>query len=62
MTIYATEVEPNFISLLATNFFNSYNIGVAIFAFVVAIMGFATSVVLTLSFMQLFKNPIQSNS
>ncbi len=62
MTIYATEVEPDFVSLLATKFFNSYNIGVAIFAFVVAIMGFATSVVLTLSFMQLFKNPIQSNS
>jgi hypothetical protein len=62
MTIYATEVEPNFINQLATNFSNSYNIGPGIFAFVVAIMGFATSVVLTLSFMQLFKKPIQTES
>lgn len=60
MTLYATEVSPNFIEQIATNFANSYNIGVGIFAFVVAVMGLATTVVLTLSFMQLFKRPLET--
>lgn len=59
MAIYATEINPNFINELIADFANHYNIGVATFGFVVLLMGFATSVVLTLAFMQLYKNPIK---
>ncbi|NNE32270.1 MAG: DUF4199 domain-containing protein [Winogradskyella sp.] len=52
---YATEVNENFLLELLTVFKSDYNIHIGIVAFVVAIMGFATSVVLTLSFMQIFK-------
>lgn len=59
---YATEVNPNFLEELLTVFKREYNVGVGLVCFVVAIMGFATSVVLTLTFMQFFKtsnNPLQ---
>lgn len=59
MAIYATEINPNFINELVVDFANHYDIGVATFGFVVLLMGFATSVVLTLAFMQLYKNPIK---
>lgn len=52
---YATEIKPDFLSDLLTIFSNNYQVSVGLVAFVVAIMGFATTVVLTLSFMQLFK-------
>ncbi len=53
---YATEVNPNFLEELLTVFKREYNVGVGLVCFVVAIMGFTTTVVLTLSFMQFFKN------
>ena len=62
-TLYATEINPEFLPSLLEVFNGSYSSGIGIVAFVVAIMGFATTVVLTLSFMQLFKpskNIIQS--
>jgi hypothetical protein len=62
-TFYATEINPGFIANLLDVFSAGYNVGIGIVAFVVAIMGFATTVVLTLTFMQLFKssrNIIQS--
>jgi len=62
-TFYATEINSAFLPSLLEVFNGSYNSGIGIVAFVVAIMGFATTVVLTLSFMQLFKpskNIIQS--
>ncbi|MFO7702982.1 MAG: DUF4199 domain-containing protein, partial [Psychroflexus maritimus] len=59
MAIYATEINPNFIDALVEGFARHYDVGVATFAFIVLLMGFATSVVLTLSFMQLYKNPIK---
>jgi hypothetical protein len=52
---YATEVNPKFLEELLTVFKREYNVGVGLVCFVVAIMGFASSVVLTLTFMQYFK-------
>ena len=59
MAIYATEIDPDFISKIAKNFFNSYNTGVGVFAFTVLLPGLATTIVLTLSFMQLFKHKLK---
>lgn len=59
MAVYVTEVDPNFISNIAETFSKSYNIGVGIFSFTVLLSGFATTVVLTLSFMQLFKHKLK---
>jgi len=53
--IYATELKPDFLPELLTIFSNNYQVSIGLVSFVVAIMGFATTVVLTLSFMQLFK-------
>ncbi len=52
---YSTEVNPGFLEDLSTVWFKDYNTSAGIVFFTVAIMGFATSLVLTLSFMQLFK-------
>lgn len=54
--IYATELNPEFLDNLITMWRDDYNIGIGIVLFVVAIMGFATSFVLTLAFMQLYKD------
>jgi magnesium-transporting ATPase (P-type) len=64
-TLYSTELNPDFLEQLATKWFKSYKDFEAIVFFTVAIMGFATSLVLTLSFMQLFKsthNPKKKSS
>ncbi len=53
---YSTEVNPEFLSNLSTTFFKDFRDFQAIVFFTVAIMGFATSLVLTLAFMQLFKD------
>lgn len=62
--IYATEVDPEFLSHLLEVFSGDYKVGVGLVAFVVAVMGFATTVVLTLTFMQLFvgKTKISQNT
>ena len=54
-TFYATEINTHFLEELLVVFKGDYNVGIGLVAFVVAIMGFATTVVLTLAFMQLFK-------
>jgi len=54
--IYSTELNPNFLNELLTMWRSDYDTSVGIILFVVAIMGFATSFVLTLAFMQLFKD------
>lgn len=59
MAVYATEVEPDFISKIAQTFSNSYDVGVGVFGFTVLLSGLATAVVLTLSFMQLFKHKLK---
>jgi magnesium-transporting ATPase (P-type) len=56
-TLYSTEINPDFLQQLITSWFKSFDDFQAIVFFTVAIMGFATSLVLTLAFMQLFKTP-----
>lgn len=53
---YATEFNPGFLDKLITVWIDDYNTSIGIVLFVVAIMGFATSLVLTLAYMQLFKD------
>lgn len=55
--LYCTEANPEFLEQLAAQWFKDFRSFEAIVFFTVAIMGFATSLVLTLSFMQLFKTP-----
>ncbi|WP_086475811.1 MULTISPECIES: DUF4199 domain-containing protein [Arenibacter] len=52
---YATEINLGFLDQLSRVWFKDYNTSEGIVFFTVAIMGFATTLVLTLSFMQLFK-------
>ena len=54
--LYSTELNTDFLEQLSTQWFRDYKDFEAIVFFTVAIMGFATSLVLTLSFMQLFKS------
>lgn len=54
--LYSTELQPGFLEELSTKWANTYRSFEAIVFLVVATMGFTTSLVLTLSFMQLFKN------
>ncbi|WP_452222768.1 DUF4199 domain-containing protein [Lacinutrix chionoecetis] len=54
--LYATELNPTFLENILEVFKGDYNVGIGVVCFVVAIMGFSTTVVLTLTFMQLFKN------
>ena len=53
--LYSTEVNREFLQELSAVWFKSFRNFEAIVFFTVAIMGFATTLVLTLSFMQLFK-------
>ncbi|MBT8273538.1 MAG: DUF4199 family protein [Bacteroidia bacterium] len=51
--IYTTEIEAGFLAALTENMHMDISIGLVVFT--VAIMGLATTVILTLTFMQLFK-------
>lgn len=53
--VYATEINSEFIPQLLKQMKGGLNSGIGIITFVVAIMGFATSVVSSLTVMQLFK-------
>jgi len=53
---YISEIDLNFLDKLLKIFGGEYHINTGIVTFAVAIMGFATTVVLTLTFMQLFKS------
>ena len=53
-TLYATEIDNTFLLKLVENM--NYDLGIGLVSFTVAIMGFSTTVVLTLAFMQLFKS------
>lgn len=52
---YCTEINTGFLKELSEVWFRNYKTSVGILFFTVAIMGFATTVVLTLSFIPLFK-------
>ena len=54
--IYASNIDTDFANDLLNNWEADYSTGLGLFLFVVAVMGFATTLVLTLSFMQLFKD------
>lgn len=54
--LYSTEINTGFLEQLSTVFFKDFKNFEGIVFFTVAIMGFATTLVLTLSFMQLFKS------
>jgi Protein of unknown function (DUF4199) len=54
-TFYATEINTDFLPQLLGAYSGSYDVGIGLVSFTVAIMGFATTVVLTLTFMQLLK-------
>ncbi|WP_378179449.1 DUF4199 domain-containing protein [Aquimarina sp. SS2-1] len=54
--VYVTNINTSFLPEMLANWSSHYHVGVGIVVFVAAIMGFATTFVLTLSFMQLFKD------
>ena len=54
--IYSTEINSDFLNELLPTWRNDYSTSKGLVFFVVTIMGFATTLVLTLSFMQLFKD------
>ncbi|MFS4468763.1 DUF4199 domain-containing protein [Maribacter sp. 2210JD10-5] len=54
--LYSTELDPGFLEELSTKWAKEYESFEAIVFLVVAVMGFSTTIVLTLSFMQLFKS------
>lgn len=63
--LYSTEINVGFLQELSSVWFKNFQNFEAIVFFTVAIMGFATTLVLTLSFMQLFKssnNPKQRSA
>lgn len=53
---YATEIEPDFLENLLTMWESDWYINIGMVIFTVALMGFATTVVLTLAFMQILKD------
>lgn len=53
---YATELESNFLEKLLSMWESDWYINIGMVIFTVALMGFATTVVLSLAFMQKFKD------
>jgi len=53
---YSTEVNQDFLSKLLNSIQGKFDINNGMVTFIVAVMGFATTVVATLTVMQLFKN------
>ena len=53
---YATEISPEFLPELLKTIKGGFNADIGMVVFVVAVMGFATTVVSALTVMQLFKN------
>ncbi len=53
---YATELDPDFIEKLLTRWERDWYLNIGMVIFTVALMGFATTVVLTLAFMQILKD------
>lgn len=53
--IYASHINTGFLPEMLANWSSHYHVGLGIVVFIAAIMGFVTTFMLTLSFMQLFK-------
>lgn len=60
--IYAGNLNPHFLDEIINRWENTYNTSLGSMIFLVAIFGFATTIVLTLSFMQLFKQSWNTKS
>lgn len=58
MSVYTSDINPDFLNNLASHFLHNSDVNPMMFSFVVVIMGFATTVVMTLTFMQLFKKSV----
>ncbi len=54
--LYATELNPGFLDQLINMWATFYNTNIGIVLFTIALMGFSTSIVLALAYMQLFKD------
>lgn len=54
--IYSTEINPEFLNQLLPMWRDTYSASTGMIIFTVAVMGFATTLVLTLAFMQLLKD------
>ncbi|WP_026933216.1 DUF4199 domain-containing protein [Christiangramia echinicola] len=54
--LYATELNPDFLDQLISMWATFYNTNIGIVLFTIALMGFSTSIVLALAYMQLFKD------
>jgi len=54
--LYATEFNPRFLDDLISMWATFYNTNIGIVLFTIALMGFSTSIVLALAYMQLFKD------
>ena len=54
--IYSTEVNPEFLNQLLPMWRGTYGTSTGMIIFSIAVMGFATTLVLTLTFMQLLKD------
>ncbi len=53
--LYATEINPGFLTELLQTFKGDFNVDIGLVTFVVAVMGLATTVVAVLAVMQFFK-------
>ncbi len=53
--LYSSLIEPNYISTMLGNWSTHYNTSEGLVVFVVFVMGMATTMMLTLAYMQLFK-------
>lgn len=60
--LYAGNFNPDFLENIINRWEDTYNTSLGSMIFLVAIFGFATSTVLTLSFMQLFKQSWNTKS
>jgi hypothetical protein len=55
MAIYMFHLDPDFTQKLLGEWFNNYDAGAGILVFIILIEGLSSSVILTLTFMQIFK-------
>ncbi|HIB36644.1 DUF4199 domain-containing protein [Mesonia sp.] len=54
--IYTSNIEPDFIDKMLVNWNSGYEVGVGTISFIVFLMGLATTVVLSLTLMQIMKD------
>ena len=55
MAVYMFHLDPNFTQKLLGEWFNNYDAGAGLLVFIILIEGFSSTVILTLTFMQIFK-------